>query len=205
MVLNRRAKSMLKKMTGRVMYDKDGKPTLGFQQQRASMLKSFYGDTLDAGKAAGHPVMSNPEDFASVMELSMRFFGDYESKLMDFNKQVINYKQRIAAAQARTSEAGAVSAEAQSTYDQGMYSQELGEMEGEARKLEAKQRQLDSELDSMMEDALKNLDGYGMSGKVAKIGLLSLRQALKSLVMSMNPVTNKAGQITGRALSFGLQ
>lgn len=187
MVLNRRAKSMLKKMTGRVMYDKEGKPTLAFQQQRAAMLKSFYGDTLDAGKSAGHPVMSNPEDFASVMELCMKFFGDYEDAVMKFNKKVLTYRERTAEAQARTAEAGAASAEAQSSYDVGMYSEDLGKAEGEARRLEAEQRQLDTSLDSMMQEAMDGLEQYGISGKVAKVGLLAIRQALKSLVMSVSP------------------
>ena len=193
MVLNRRAKSMLKKMTGRVMYDKEGKPTLAFQQQRAAMLKAFYGDTLDAGKAAGHPVMSDPENMAKVIEMSVKFFGDYEDKIMAFNKKVIDYQQRISAAQARSAEAGAASDEAISSYNQGMYDNELGQAEGEARKMEAAAKKLDNELDDMMDGALASLDQYGISGKIAKIGLLSLRKALKSLVLSYSPASKLGG------------
>lgn len=205
MVLNRRAQSMLKKMTGRVLFDADGKPTLGFQQQRAAMLKSFYGDTLQAGQAAGHPVMSNPEDFATVLEKSVRFFGDLENKIRDFNEKAINFNERIKAAQARAAEAGAASEEAISSYNQGMYDSELGESDKAARMMENASRKLDSELDDMMDSFLTELDQYGISGKVAKIGLLSLRQALKSLVVSVNPLKNKAGNLTGFAPSFGLQ
>lgn len=208
MVLNRRAKSMLKKMTGRVMFDKDGKPTLAFQQQRAAMLKSFYGDTLEAGKAGGHPIMSDPEDFASVLEKSMKFFGDYENKLMEFQKKMLGIQERIANAQARSEEAGATSAEARSSYDEGMYSKELGETEAAGRKAiaeaEAASKELDSYLDKQLDSLMKELDGYGVKGKIAKIGLVSTRMLLKSLTMSLNPLSNK-GQLTGFAPGFGLQ
>ena len=202
MVLNRRAKSMLKKMTGRVMYDKEGKPTLAFQQQRAAMLKSFYGDTLEAGKAGGHPVMSDPENIATVLEKSVQFFGDYESKMMDFNKKMMDINRRY-------QEALTKSAEAQSTYDQGMYDNELGQKESAARKAMADaqkvQNDMDSYLDKQMDTLMDSLDQYGIGGKIAKIGLVSLRAALKSFTMSLNPLSNKAGQMTGMAPGFGIK
>lgn len=202
MQLDRRARSMLKRMTGRVMYDKDGKPTLAFQAQRAAMLKQFYGDTLDAGKSAGHPVMSTPEDFVSVIEKSMTFFGDFESKVREAQMKLQDINVRYQSAQA-------VSAEAQSSYDKGMYSEELGSTEADARQAEAAQRkitaELDSYLDKQLDTLMDSLDDYGIGGKIAKIGLISLRTALKSFTASLNPLHNKAGQFTGFAPGFGIK
>lgn len=179
MQLNRRARSMLKKMTGRVMFDKEGKPTLAFQQQRASMLKSFYGDTLEAGKSAGHPVMSTPDDFASVLEKSVDFFGKFEQKVRDTMFKLRDIELRTASASAQ-------SAEAQALYDKGMYDTELGQKENDALKAEADARkvtaELDSYLDSELDSLLDELDGYGLGGKIGKIAIVGLRSALKSYI-----------------------
>lgn len=193
MVLNRRAKSMLKKMTGRVMYDSNGKPTLAFQQQRAAMLKSFYGDTLEAGKAGGHPIMGDPENFAKVLEKSVQFFGDYEDKLMEYQKVMFDINQRLASAQA-------TSAESQATYDAATLTEEVGESDRELHLLENQAKKLDSELDALLDGALNDLDQYGLPGKIAKVSILSIRSVLKSITAAYGP-HGKSGKMMP---SFGI-
>lgn len=200
MQLNRRARAMLKKMTGRVMYDKDGKPTLAFQQQRAAMLKSFYGDTLEAGKAAGHPIMSTPEDFATVMEKAVSFFGDFEQKVRDTMFKLQDVNLRTASAEARSAETSAAYAE--TTMDQESAADEKAALQAE-RKQRKLMAELDSYLDSQLDGLLGELDGYGIGGKIAKIAIVGLRSALKSFTASLAPT--KVGKGVKMMPSFGIQ
>lgn len=199
MGLNRRAQRMLKRMTGQVMYDKDGKPTLAFQQQRAAMLKGFYGDTLEAGKAAGHPAMVDPENFASVMEQCATFFGEYEDKLMTAQKQIADLMAPLYSAQKRQAEAAATSAEAQAEYESALYNEDLGKAENDFRKTQAKVdgivKELDGYLDTALDELMTGLDQYGIGGKIAKISLTSLRALLKKLNIGINPMMTKAGDM----------
>lgn len=208
MGLNRRALNMLKRMTGQVMYDKDGKPTLAFQQQRAAMLKGFYGDTLEAGKSAGHPTMSDPENFASVMEQCATFFGEYEDKLMTAQKQIADLMAPLYQAQERQAKAAAQSAEAQAEYESALYDEDLGKAENEFRKTQAKidniVKELDSYLDTTLSELMTGLDQYGIGGKIAKVSLTAIRGLLKKLSIGVNPMMTKAGDVK-YGLSGGLQ
>lgn len=88
----RRAKKLVKMLKGTIMHDKNGKPTLAYEQYRSKLLAARYSDHQSTAGVMGNLAFS--EDLAEFASQTADIFGKV-------NKAILDAQSALATAQAK--------------------------------------------------------------------------------------------------------